>query len=310
MMIILSAALIVGAPVETAAQRHGRGESHSKERTTENRRQPQHNNKGNRPGQRPPQHNNNRPSQRPPQNNNNRPSKRPPQHNNNNANRPGQRPPQHNNNANRPGQRPPQHNNNRPGQRPPQHNNHRPSQRPPQHNYRPNHRPPHGVAMRPGRPVPRPWVRPLPPPAWRPTRRVPFVRALFGLSFGLSFSQSLQQLYNSGYNVGGYDNNVIYINNVSELNYMWPEGIVYYGDNGLTRTQLYYATPGYNRGRYNAVYSLLSSRYGIPARAVLPGNGMQATWFASDGSFIQLEYSSRDIYDGGSNFVTTLTFGN
>lgn len=86
--------------------------------------------------------------------------------------------------------------------------------------------------------------------------------------------------------------------------------MVYYGDGGLTRTQLFYSTPGYNRSRYNSVYSLLSSQYGLPMRTVLPGNGMQATWFATDGSFVQLEFSARDTYGSGSQYFTTLTFGN
>ena len=164
--------------------------------------------------------------------------------------------------------------------------------------------------MRPSRPVVRPWHRPVAPPAWRPTRRVPFVRALFGLSFGMVVNQSLQQLRTAGYSIDGYDDNLLYLNNIREFGYLWPEGVVSYVDGYVARTQLFYSTPGYNRSRYNSIYSQLSRQYGVPLRSVLPGNGMQATWFASDGSYIQLEFSAMNTYGSGSRYFTTLTFGN
>ena len=185
----------------------------------------------------------------------------------------------------------------------------------PSHQHRPNRpvapsRPVSRPPMRPSRPVVRPWHRPVAPPAWRPTRRVPFVRALFGLSFGMVVNQSLQQLRTAGYSIDGYDDNLLYLNNIREFGYLWPEGVVSYVDGYVARTQLFYSTPGYNRSRYNSIYSQLSRQYGVPLRSVLPGNGMQATWFASDGSYIQLEFSAMNTYGSGSRYFTTLTFGN
>ncbi len=194
-------------------------------------------------------------------------------------------------------------------------NHHNGGYKKPSHQHRPNRpvapsRPVSRPPMRPSRPVVRPWHRPVAPPAWRPTRRVPFVRALFGLSFGMVVNQSLQQLRTAGYSIDGYDDNLLYLNNIREFGYLWPEGVVSYVDGYVARTQLFYSTPGYNRSRYNSIYSQLSRQYGVPLRSVLPGNGMQATWFASDGSYIQLEFSAMNTYGSGSRYFTTLTFGN
>lgn len=194
-------------------------------------------------------------------------------------------------------------------------NHHNGGYKKPSHQHRPNRpvapsRPVSRPPMRPSRPVVRPWHRPVAPHAWRPTRRVPFVRALFGLSFGMVVNQSLQQLRTAGYSIDGYDDNLLYLNNIREFGYLWPEGVVSYVDGYVARTQLFYSTPGYNRSRYNSIYSQLSRQYGVPLRSVLPGNGMQATWFASDGSYIQLEFSAMNTYGSGSRYFTTLTFGN
>ncbi len=194
-------------------------------------------------------------------------------------------------------------------------NHHNGGYKKPSHQHRPNRpvapsRPVSRPPMRPSRPVVRPWHRPVAPHAWRPTRRVPFVRALFGLSFGMVVNQSLQQLRTAGYSIDGYDDKLLYLNNIREFGYLWPEGVVSYVDGYVARTQLFYSTPGYNRSRYNSIYSQLSRQYGVPLRSVLPGNGMQATWFASDGSYIQLEFSAMNTYGSGSRYFTTLTFGN
>lgn len=165
-------------------------------------------------------------------------------------------------------------------------------------------------AYRPGRPIYQPWIRPIRPAAWRPVRVIPAIRPLFGLNFGMGINLSITMLNNNGYTVQGYGNEVIYLNNVNELNYIWPEGMLYYENGGLARTQLYYSTPNYDTRRYGNIYSKLYAQYGSPVSTNLPGGGVQATWFSNDGSYVQLEFSSRPTYGGSNQFFTTLTFGN
>lgn len=163
---------------------------------------------------------------------------------------------------------------------------------------------------RPGRPVYQPWVRPIRPAAWRPVRVIPAIRPLFGLNFGMGLNVSINLLNNNGYSIHSYGDNIVYLNNVNELNYIWPEGMVFYENGGLARTQLYYSTPNYDTVRYNEVYSTLYAQFGAPVRTTLPGGGVQATWFSNDGGYVQLEFSSRPTYGGTNQFFTTLTFGN
>ncbi|MDE6048195.1 MAG: hypothetical protein K2G09_00685, partial [Paramuribaculum sp.] len=165
-------------------------------------------------------------------------------------------------------------------------------------------------AYRPGRPVYKPWVRPIRPASWRPVGVLPVIRPLFGLNFGMGLNASIDLLNNNGYSVYEYGNETVYLNNVTELNLLWQEGILSYDNGGLARTQLYYSTPRYDTTRYNQVYSILSAQYGLPVKTNLPGGGIQATWFGNNGGYIQLDLRGMQTYGGSNQFFTTLTFGN
>ncbi len=238
----------------------------------------------------------------------NRPGRRP---------EPGNRPPQ---TGNRPGNnvRPGRPNRPEPGTRTPHHTNRpAPPARPRPPRPAPSMRPPRPPRpaimhrpMRPGRPIMRPWVRPVRPATWRSHVNLFYGIPMFGLRFGMSVTPSIDLLYSNGYSIDGYDTNTVYLRNVNEFGYMWPDATLYYGPSGLVRTQLLYPTAVYDLSRYNAIYSDLYDAYGAPMRVSLPGGGIRSTWWGDGNSYIQLEYSSMDTYGNKAGFFTTLTFGN
>lgn len=250
------------------------------------------NNNGHRPGSTP---GNNRPD------NNHRPGGNP------GHNRPG--------NGHRPGD------NHRPG------NNHRPGGNP-GHNHRPsdNHRP--GNGHRPGRPTPPPprphrpvnfgsghhahhvpffgsYRRPLPPPSWRPAvYHGPSFGTILGIAFGTTVDMTLRTLLNQGYNVTSYGNNVVYLTNVPQMNYYWPDAALYYNNGALCGSTFTYPTAYYDMSRYNALYNTFCSQYGVPVSTVKQGGVISATWFGNGNRYVTLEFNSNY-----GDYYTTLSFG-
>ena len=158
---------------------------------------------------------------------------------------------------------------------------------------------------RPNRPVMmRPQYRPVPPPAWRPAHRVPLIHGILGLTFGTAFNVSLDYLFNNGFIVDGYVNDVVYLRNVPVLNYIWTDGALYYGANGLDVTSFYYSTPVYDMTRYNNVYRGLVTSYGAPVSAVRRGGVVTSTWFGGNNGYITLSFGSAN-----GRYLTTLTMG-
>ncbi len=216
----------------------------------------------------------------------------------------------HHNNWNRPG-----NDKHRPGYGPinrPGNNHFRPNHRPGP-NYRPGRHPrPVVVAppRRPGRPVMRPYYRPVPPPAWRPGPRFPIIRTILGISLGTAINVSLDYLYGNGYAVDGYNNEMVYLRNVPQLNLYWPDATLFYGPNGgLIGSQFMYSTTAYDMARYNAAYNMLCNQYGPPAMLERPNGGYLATWFGNN-SYVRLEFQSMASVGGPLRFFTTLSFGN
>ncbi len=187
------------------------------------------------------------------------------------------------------------------------------------HNFRPGGGPDYGYrphkapAPRPYRPAPapRPYSRPMPPAAWRPYHGCPRVTGFFGLNFGTSFSVSLRFLFNNGYNVTGYGNNVVYLTDLNAYDYFWPDATLYYGDNGLSYSELLYSTPAYDMARYNSIYASLVARYGAPvSMTTTPYGGRVTTWFGYDNGYITLAFGPQTAVGGGTRYYTTLTLGN
>lgn len=232
--------------------------------------------------------NNNTP--KPGSNNNNTPK---PGGNNNNAPKPGS----NNNNAPKPGG----NNNNAP--KPGSNNNNTPK---PGGNNNTHHE----KINRPHCPPTTPYHRPTPPPtSYRPNKNAPSFRTIFGITFGSNISISLDFLNRNSYNINGYGNDVIYLRNVTEYGYMWPDATLYFGYNGLEGTQLMYSTNHNDHSRYNMVYGSLVAQYGNPINIEYVSNGMIATWWGHDGKYVSLEYRPVYTNNGQLRYITTLSFG-
>lgn len=211
------------------------------------------------------------------------------------------------NHGNHNGYRPGGH---RPGHTPPHRPaaSHRPQRHPGYHHG--HHHVNFGRPHRPHMPPPRPYFRPVPPPRhWHPHVWRPF-HTILGVTLGSAINISINALLNSGYNVCGYDNDIVYLSDVPMLNYSWPAANLYYGDGGLYGSEFVYSTPGYNMRRYNDVYSSLISVYGAPYQVqTLSGGGRRATWWGNNGQYITLSFGGNYSTGGGLRYYTTLSFG-
>ena len=190
---------------------------------------------------------------------------------------------------------------------PPPGNVHRPS--PGNRPVGPAPRPPqHGPGFR--HPVPffgPSWHRPVPPPAWRPPRYGgPSFGTILGITLGATIDYTLNALLNNGYSVSSYGNNVVYLTDVPQMNFYWPEAAMYYNSSGqLYASQFTYSTSYYDISRYNALYTTFTSQYGLPVETVNRGGVISATWYGAGNRFVQIEYNS-----SYGNYYTTLSFGN
>lgn len=270
------------------------------------------------------------------------------QSNNSGNNAPGRRPgggtnrnPGHNQGGNRPGgghqqgNRPgggnhnPGHNqgSNRPGGGHQQGNrpgggNHNPGHKP-GHNrpggYNPGHGPGHGHhhGHHGYRPAPPPrhdhwprYHRPTPPPHYVCRGHGPSFGSILGMVLGTAYNVSLGYLYNNGYSVAGYGNDAIYLNNVSQMNYNWPNAVLYYNNGMLASSQYIYSTAWQDTGRYNMLYNTFCNQFGYPASINNTGLNLSATWFGYDGRFVTIQYAPGYNANGTGCYYTTLTFGN
>lgn len=227
--------------------------------------------------------------------------------------------PSHNSRPDNDNKKQPQYNNgSRPGNnnRPPVINNrphgNRPSQQPgfrPQGNHHvtpPPPRPPH----RPLMPSNRPWYRPTPPPAFRPSPSWRPFNSILGVALGSAINYTINALINNGYTVTGYGNNAVYVTDVPMLNLIWPDATLYYGNGGLYGSEFVYSTPTYNLSRYNSVYNQLVMNYGAPFQVRNSGGIISSSWWGPGNQFITLTFQSGTAYNGTNRFYTTLSFGN
>lgn len=202
-----------------------------------------------------------------------------------------------------------------------------PGHRPGHGDYRPGagaHRPGHG-GFRPGRPTPPPpppprhpanfhhhvpffghYRRPLPPPRWHYHNRGPVFGTILGVALGTAIGVSINALINNGYTVSSYGNDVVYLSNVPQMNYTWPDAALYYTNGVLTGSQFTYPSPYYDMTRYNSLYNTFTAQYGMPIQTVNQGGIMSATWFGPANRFVTLSFNTQY----GGSFYTTLSFGN
>ena len=184
----------------------------------------------------------------------------------------------------------------RPGHYPPGHH-HRPTPpRPPRHDHRFHHHVPFFGH----------YHRPVPPPRWHYHSGGPVFGTILGVALGTAIGVSINSLVNSGYTVSSYGNDVVYLTNVPQMNYTWPDAALYYNNGILSGSQFTYATPYSDMGRYNSLYGMLTSQYGVPVQTMNQGGIMSATWFGPANRYVTLSFNSQY----GGNYYTTLSFGN
>ena len=189
----------------------------------------------------------------------------------------------------------------------------------------PGYRPPSGPApvVRPGthrpnwstpvppphrnyRPVCRPIPRPVTPHGYHPCHTAPVIHTILGITFGTLYNVSLDYLYNKGYEIDGYADNTVYLRNVPEMGYTWPDATIYYDSYGrLASSQFIYSTSFSALGRYDRLYHTLSMTYGSPVSASWNGAHRETIWYGGDArGYVSLEYD----YSGG-RYYTILSYG-
>ena len=189
----------------------------------------------------------------------------------------------------------------------------------------PGYRPPSGPApvVRPGthrpnwstpvppphrnyRPIGRPIPRPVPPHGYHPCHTTPVIHTILGITFGTLYNASLDYLYSKGYEIDGYADNTVYLRNVPEMGYTWPDATIYYDSYGrLASSQFIYSTSFSALGRYDRLYHTLSMTYGSPVSASWNGAHRETIWYGGDArGYVSLEYD----YSGG-RYYTILSYG-
>ena len=189
----------------------------------------------------------------------------------------------------------------------------------------PGYRPPSGPApvVRPGthrpnwstpvppphrnyRPIGRPIPRPVPPHGYHPCHTAPVIHTILGITFGTLYNASLDYLYSKGYEIDGYADNTVYLRNVPEMGYTWPDATIYYDSYGrLASSQFIYSTSFSALGRYDRLYHTLSMTYGSPVSASWNGAHRETIWYGGDArGYVSLEYD----YSGG-RYYTILSYG-
>ena len=146
------------------------------------------------------------------------------------------------------------------------------------------------------------YYRPVIPTGYRYYVSAPIISGVLGLEFGTYIDASLNYLYYNGYDIDGYQDNVVYLRDVNMMGYSWPDVMLQYDSNG----GMYYAefvtsTSYQDDYRFRSLYNSLCTTFGTPINS---GNG-HFSWYGRNGSgFVNLN----TMYDGG-RFFTVLTFG-
>lgn len=124
----------------------------------------------------------------------------------------------------------------------------------------------------------------------------------------MTLNNTINYLSNSGYAVDGYGADEVYLRNVDQYGYFWPDATMYYNNGGFIGSRFYYSTLAYNMNRYRDVFSYLTSLYGAPVSTTSSSQGSTATWWGSGNQYITLEYGPM-LTDSGQRYFTTLSIG-
>ena len=119
------------------------------------------------------------------------------------------------------------------------------------------------------------------------------------------YDASLSYLYSNGYYIDGFDNSVVYLRDVTEMDYFWPDVMLQYDDyQRLTYAQFIYSTSYPDRLRLRDLYSRLCYIYGPPV-TFRDDAISQISWYGGDQKgYITLRYSRNN-----GRYYTTLSYG-
>ena len=147
--------------------------------------------------------------------------------------------------------------------------------------------------------------RPIRPVGWRPVVGIPVIRGFLGLEFGMYYNTSLSYLYSNGYYIDGFYDNVVYLRDVMELDYYWPDVMLQYDDyNRLVYAQMIYSTAYADRTRLRRIYRQLCLLYGSPV-TFRDDEISQISWYGGNGEgYVTLRYARH-----GGRYFTTVSYG-
>ena len=147
--------------------------------------------------------------------------------------------------------------------------------------------------------------RPIRPMGWRPVVGIPVIRGFLGLEFGMYYNTSLSYLYSNGYYIDGFYDNVVYLRDVMELDYYWPDVMLQYDDyNRLVYAQMIYSTAYADRSRLRRIYRQLCLLYGSPV-TFRDDEISQISWYGGNGEgYVTLRYARH-----GGRYFTTVSYG-
>ena len=148
-------------------------------------------------------------------------------------------------------------------------------------------------------------ITPSRPSGYRPTLGCPDITGIFGISFGMSYYESLNYLYRRGYDIDGYYDNKVYLRNVSELGFVWPDAIIRYNNRGFMKSAELHSSTNYNStSRYTRIYNDLCRIYGMPIKYKAKKGEYKTVWYGGNGrAYVTLEY-----YRTHGRYYTTLAY--
>ena len=146
------------------------------------------------------------------------------------------------------------------------------------------------------------YYRPVIPVGFRYYASAPIITGVLGLEFGTYLDASLNFLYYNGYNIDGYQDNVVYLRDVQMMGYSWPDVMLQYDNGGgMCYAQFTTSSSYQDNYRFDNLYHSLCNTYGSPIR----GNNGEFSWYGGNGTgYINLYFN----YDAG-RYYTVLTFG-
>ena len=130
----------------------------------------------------------------------------------------------------------------------------------------------------------------------------PSIAGVLGLRWGTSFINSLNYLYYSGYEIDGFENNIVYLTDVELMDYAWDDVMLQFdGNDNLDYVEFAYWNYTYDTSRFYSLYHTLCSIYGSP---VSYDNSMYS-WYGGDG----IGYVNLGMQYGTDVCYTVLAFG-